>query len=210
MKRSMTLRLKCLCVLLLSFSGVRSHGQVTTQQSLPGPLPVEFAAAAKSFGATGIDLSPDGLWVAYTLTDPRRRKLQQKRNDQWAVFNCTGAPYLLSETDVLITNTQTGQTTNISSGRGANWGPRWSPDGKSLAFYSDRSGKVHVWLWERSTAKLRPLPTAVVHVRFNFERIFWTPDSRQVITKILGTGQRLDGCFDPRAMQAQSEPTSKL
>src|SRR4029079_13171180 len=98
--------------------------------------------------------------------------------------------------DLLISNIKTGQTVNINSGQGANWGPSWSPDGKSLAFYSDRSGKTHVWIWERSTGKLRALTSAFVHVRLQFEKIFWTRDSRQVLTKVLGYTQKLEDCFD--------------
>src|SRR5215203_4143164 len=193
------LKLKLLFV-LLAFCQSNSYGQ---------PLPVEVASGAKTFAATAIDLSPDGLWIAYTLHDPHRRKLQGRRNDQWFVFNCTGAPYAFSDTDVSITNTQTGQTINLTGGRGANWGPRWSPDGKSLAFYSDRSGKAHVWLWQQSSGKLRPLSSAVVHVRFAFEKVLWSPDSKRVITKILGDDQRLDGCFEPGASQPPADATLK-
>ena len=178
-------------------------------QSALQPLPVEIASTAKSFAAVEFDLSPDGVWVAYTLTDPRRRKLQGLPNDQWKFFTCTGAPYLLANTDLLISNIKTGQTINLSSGQGANWGPSWSPDGKSLAFYSDRSGKAHVWLWERSTGKLRALTTAVAHVRLRFEKIFWTPDSRQVLTKILGNTQTLADCFDGTTKKEPFDPVAR-
>src|SRR5829696_1227372 len=201
-----TQSLAVFCVLLMCLANSVAQG---TSPAALEPLPVEIASLAKSFAAIDIDLSPDGSSVAYTLGDPRRRKLQGLPSDQWKVFTCTGAPYLLANTDLLITNTKTGQTINISSGHGANWGPRWSPDGKSLAFYSDRSGKTHVWLWEQSTAKLRALSTAVVHVRFNFERIIWTPDSRRVITKVLGAGQRNNGCFEPGASRPPPDQASK-
>jgi dipeptidyl aminopeptidase/acylaminoacyl peptidase len=203
-------RLTFLSVLLLSLQSVSANTQDVNRPSALGPLPVEIASTAKTFGFTSIDLSPDGLWVAYTLSDPRRRKVQGVRSDQWFTFNCTGSPYAFSDNDVLVTNTQTGQTMNISAGRGANWAPRWSPDGKFLAFYSDRTGKAHVWLWERSTAKLRPLATAVVHVRFGFEKILWTPDSRRVITKVLGAGQTLGPCFDGTLGGRPTEPSSKM
>jgi dipeptidyl aminopeptidase/acylaminoacyl peptidase len=178
-------------------------------QSALEPLPVEIASTAKSFAPVEIDISPDGAWVAYTLTDPRRRKLQGIPSDQWKVFTCTGAPYALANTDLLISNTKTGQTIKISSGQGANWGPSWSPDGKSLAFYSDRSGKAQVWIWERSTGKLRVLTTATVHVRLRFEKIFWTPDSRQVLIKILGNTQKLDDCFDGTTKREPFDPAAR-
>jgi dipeptidyl aminopeptidase/acylaminoacyl peptidase len=178
-------------------------------QSTLQPLPVETASAAKSFAPVEFDLSPDGAWVAYTLIDPRRRKLQGLPNDRWKVFTCSGAPYMLANTDLLITNIKTGQAINLSSERGANWGPSWSPDGKSLAFYSDRSGKSHVWIWERSTGKLRALTTTVVHVRMRFEKIFWTPDSRQILTKIAGNTQSLDDCFDGTTKSEPFDPAER-
>jgi dipeptidyl aminopeptidase/acylaminoacyl peptidase len=173
------------------------------------PLPVEIASGAKVFAPLDIDVSPDGLWVAYTLTDPRRRKLQGLPSDLWKTFTCTGAPYILSNTDLVISNTKTGQAINISSGKDANWAPRWSPDGKSLAFYSDRSGKAQVWIWERPTGKLRVLTSTPVHVRFRFEKIFWTPDSRQVLTKIRGNTQTLDDCFDGTTRRRPFDPAAR-
>jgi len=116
---------------------------------------------------------------------------------------------VLANTDLLITNTKTGQTVKISSGSGANWGPSWSPSGRLLAFYSDRSGTARVWLWERATGKLRPLTSSVVHARFRFEKIFWTPDGRQVLTKVLDESQKLEDCFDGSTRRLPFNPTSK-
>lgn len=192
-------------LLLLSFASSFSQTSVGTLE----PLPVEIGSTAKSFAAVEIDLSPDGEWVAYTLTDPRRRKIQGLPSDQWKNFTCTGAPYTLANTDLLISNTKTSQTINISSGKGANWAPSWSPDGKSLAFYSDRTGKAHVWIWERSTRKLRALTTTVVHPRLRFEKIFWTPDSGQVLTKILGETQTLHDCFDGTTRREPIDPAAR-
>jgi dipeptidyl aminopeptidase/acylaminoacyl peptidase len=191
------------CVLLVPLVG--SSAQTATV----GPLPVEVASAAKSFAPIDIAVSPDGLWVAYTLADPRRRKLQGLRSDEWKTFTCSGAPYLLANTDLVIANTKTGEVIDISSGKGANWGPSWSPDGKSLAFYSDRSGKAYLWMWERSTGRLRALTSAVVHVRFAFEKINWTSDGRQVLTKVLGDTQRLKDCFDGSTSRPPFNPAAK-
>jgi dipeptidyl aminopeptidase/acylaminoacyl peptidase len=179
-------------------------------QSALQPLPVETASTAKSFAPVELDLSPDGASVAYTLIAPRRRKLQGLPSDEWKAFTCTGTPYLLANTDLLVSDTTTGQVLNISSGKAANWGPSWSPDGKSLAFYSDRSGKAHVWIWDRSTGKLRALTTAVVHARSRLEEIVWTSDSRQVLTKILGNAQTLDDdCFDGSTKLKPFDPAAR-
>lgn len=196
------------CLLLVLFASSSAQSTVSSAGA-PGPLPVETAGSAKSFAPVELDLSPDGEWVAYTLSDPRRRKLQGLPSDQWKVFMCSDAPYLLANTELLISNTRTGQTINISSEKGANWGPSWSPDGKSLAFYSDRSGKAHVWIWERSTGKLRALTTGPVHVRLRSEKIFWTPDNRQVLTKVLGNTQTLDYCFDGSTKREPFDPAAR-
>lgn len=195
-------------LLILSVISSRAQSSVSSLKALES-LPVETASAAKSFAPIELDLSPDGLWVAYTLTDPRRRKLQGLPTDTWKVFSCSGAPYVLANTDLLISNTKTGETINISSGQNATWGPSWSPDGKSLAFYSDRSGKAHVWIWERGTGKLRALRSVVVHPRLRLEKIFWTRDRRQVLTKVLGSTQTLDNCFDGTTRRQPFDPAAK-
>src|ERR1051325_2481218 len=195
MKATATRSMMLVC-LLSTFCLSSAAQNSITSPTINAPLPVETASAAKTFAPGNIDLSPDGLWVAYTLSDPLRRKLQGRPSDSLSVFTCSGAPYIFSDSDVLITNTQTGQTINISAGDGANWGPSWSPDGNSLAFYSDRGGKAQIWIWQKSTRKPRPLTAAVVHVRSQIERLLWSADSRRVVTKVLGAGQTLDDCFD--------------
>src|SRR5688500_16860444 len=117
--------LKFLCLLIVFIANNGTYGQLTVRTTqtaaeaanrrveasktewVSGPLPIEIASGAKSFAPADIDLSPDGLWVAYTLSDPRRRKIQSRPSDQWNIFNCSGVPYVFSDSDVLITNTQT-------------------------------------------------------------------------------------------------------
>src|SRR5437870_5968498 len=77
------------------------------------------------------ELSPDGQWVAYAV---RTRMLKEDKNEQrlWMVSTHGGDP---------ISMTAEG----VSSSH-----PRWSPDGKYLAFLSSRNnGKTQVWLLNR-------------------------------------------------------------
>ncbi len=87
--------------------------------------------------------------------------------------------------DVWIANTKTGQSKDLTGGRGTSWSPVWSPDSNYLAFYSDVSGTANLWLWEKSSGNLRQVSKAIVRSFNGFEQARWTPDSKYVVTKIL-------------------------
>src|SRR3954468_20937967 len=62
-------------------------------------------------------LSPDGKWVAYTVSTP---SLQDNRN----------------VSRVWVAEVATAKTRQVTNGPGSDRQPRWSPDGKTLAFIS--------------------------------------------------------------------------
>jgi dipeptidyl aminopeptidase/acylaminoacyl peptidase len=72
-------------------------------------------------------LSPDGRWVAYTVSTP---SLQDNRN----------------VARVWIVEVATARTRQLTGGPGSDRQARWSPDGKTLAFISTREGGAQVWL----------------------------------------------------------------
>src|SRR5213592_3268729 len=72
-------------------------------------------------------LSPDGKWVAYTVSTP---SLQDNRN----------------VSRVWVVEVATGKARQLTGGPGSDRQPRWSPDGKTLAFISTREGGAQVWL----------------------------------------------------------------
>ena len=72
-------------------------------------------------------LSPDGKWVVYTVSTP---SLQDNRN----------------VARVWLAELATGQSRQLTAGPGSDRQPRWSPDGKTLAFISTREGGPQVWL----------------------------------------------------------------
>jgi len=134
-----------------------------------------------------IALSPDGQLVAYTLED--RRKKEREDRTSYGITR-TGAPAFLQGCDVWIADTKTGISKSVTGGRGNSWGPVWSPDGRMLAFNSDRSGMVHLWVWERSSGELRQLSDAVTRM-LDVDRIEWSPDGTQILIRLLPEGMQL-------------------
>jgi dipeptidyl aminopeptidase/acylaminoacyl peptidase len=72
-------------------------------------------------------LSPDGKWVAYTVSTP---SLQENR----------------AVSRIWVAEVATGRSRQLTAGPGSDRQPRWSPDGKNLAFIATREGGPQVWL----------------------------------------------------------------
>ncbi len=104
------------------------------------------------------ELSADGQWVAYAV---RTRMLKEDKNEQrlWMVSTRGGDAIPLT-------------AEGVSSAH-----PRWSPDGKYLAFTSARNaGKNQVWLLDRRGGEAQKL-TEVAQGVSDFE---WSPDSTRL------------------------------
>src|SRR5712692_2284350 len=105
------------------------------------------------------ELSPDGQWVAYGV---RTRMLKEDKNEQrlWMVPTHGG--------DAIPMTAE-----GVSSSH-----PRWSPDGKFLAFLSSRNnGKTQVWLLNRLGGEaVRPTDTAQ-----GVDDFEWSPDSSRLV-----------------------------
>ncbi len=61
------------------------------------------------------------------------------------------------QSDIYQVSTATGEIKPLVTGPGADFFPRWSPDGKSLAFISSRSGSTQLWIMPASGGEARKL-----------------------------------------------------
>jgi dipeptidyl aminopeptidase/acylaminoacyl peptidase len=146
------------------------------------PLPVESVVKARYFGEfTPITFSPDGDRLAYTVRENQRNSFQTSQD-----FYRTGVPWYSEGADIRVVRVSTGEEENLTGGVGNNWLPTWSPDGRFLAFLSDRdgSGQAKLWIWEVLKHSLRKLFDSGVRA----DQIAWMPDSRRLLVTTLPLG----------------------
>jgi dipeptidyl aminopeptidase/acylaminoacyl peptidase len=104
-------------------------------------------------------LSPDAQWVAYTV---KTLSLKEDKSEEriWM------APF--AGGDAIVMSAE-----GVSSSH-----PRWSPDGKYLAFLSARNeSKAQVWLLSRSGGEAQHLTDTPQDV----DDFVWSPDSTRLV-----------------------------
>jgi dipeptidyl aminopeptidase/acylaminoacyl peptidase len=143
------------------------------------PMKVEVLMSMRNLAPhQPIALSSDGRLVAYVIDRPTNEVTVLTD----AEFQSSGVPVGMRNTDVWLTDTETGKTRSLTSGIGANWAPRWSSDGSSLAFLSDRSGASHVWIWNRNLGTLRQL--SAVSVLSYGEEFQWSASGKELLVTL--------------------------
>src|SRR4051794_8965220 len=108
-----------------------------------------------------VQLSPDGKWVAYTLST-------------------VDAAADKSDTDVWITSWDGKQHLRMTTSTESETSPRWSPDGKYLAFLSSRPGKAkgnQVWLLDRNGGEAQQF----TDVKGRLTSYEWSPDAKKLL-----------------------------
>lgn len=131
-----------------------------------------------------LDVSPDGQWVAFGQAG--------KQEDIWVMR--TDGTSLRQLTD------------DIHRDRG----PRWSPDGGQIAFFSNRSGKSEIWVIHLDGSELRQLTDAGCSFPL------WSPDGTRMLattipsTPVVFDPGRLWKEQTPRPLPALDEPNARF
>jgi dipeptidyl aminopeptidase/acylaminoacyl peptidase len=105
-------------------------------------------------------ISPDGAWVAYTVTTVDSAKDK-------------------SDNDVWMTSWDGANTIRVTSSPESEGTPRWSPDDRYLAFLSGRQeGKgAQVWLLDRRGGEAQ----RITQIRGGVSEFAWSPDSKRLV-----------------------------
>jgi Tol biopolymer transport system component len=146
-----------LCLLTIAVV-VLPAGAQTSQPAAKRPLRVGDLYRLRD--VRDPQLSPDGAWVAYSVSaiDSAKDK---------------------SDSDVWMTSWDGTQTVRLTSSPESESSPRWSPDGRYLAFLSGRQeGKgAQLWLLDRRGGEAQ----RVSQVRGGISDYAWSPDSKRIV-----------------------------
>ncbi|MBM4187520.1 MAG: amidohydrolase family protein [Gemmatimonadetes bacterium] len=107
--------------------------------------------------------------LAFTATEGTWISLDLSPDGRTIVFELLGDLYTMPVGG--------GAATRITSGQPYDMQPRFSPDGRSLVFVSDRDGSENLWLADADGGNPRPLTTGE---RENYVSPAWTPDGRYI------------------------------
>jgi len=126
-------------------------------------------------------LSPDGKLFVYTLCDAQQQAVIQKPPHEF--YTAAGTPTDELGCVLWIVDTQTAKGRRLTGAENS-WDPSWSPDGKSLAFYSDREGLARLWVWTVRDGQFRRVGDEPIHGG-GWQIPRWTPDSASLLVPLI-------------------------
>ena len=134
---------------------------LTALQAQTAQRPLQLSDLSRMRDVADPQLSPDGAWVAYTVT--RADSATDKR-----------------DTDVWMARTDGTQNLRVTTAPASEAKPRFSPDGKFLSFVSSRGeedgGDAQLWLLNRAGGEAEK----VTKLKGSVSDYMWSPDGQRL------------------------------
>ena len=162
MKRTVLLLVLCLGLLAVAASAFAEEAQQPAAPAAKRLITLDDMAKFKGVGDP--QRSPDGQWVAFTVstTDVEKDK---------------------GNTDIWMVSWDGSRLLRLTSGPDGAGSPRWSPDGRYLSFLAARGTDeekklgAQVWLLDRAGGEAQRL----TEVKGGVSSYAWSPDSKRLV-----------------------------
>jgi dipeptidyl aminopeptidase/acylaminoacyl peptidase len=131
---------------------------------LPATRPAKLDDLFRIRNVTEARIAPAGDRVAYVISEVDAAK-NVTRSGIWLIDAAGGMPL------------------RLTAGPGRDESPRWSPDGRAMAFISDRDGSNQIWIIDLAGGEARKAVT----VEGGTTNFGWSPDGRKIAFLAHGT-----------------------
>jgi dipeptidyl aminopeptidase/acylaminoacyl peptidase len=176
--------------------------------SVTGQNALTPADTLRIAGVSDAQISPAGDQVIYTVSTTEGKTT---RTTLWLAR--ASAPATIQERERLQPNAQSASEPLLPAGLdGSN--PRWSPDGKRIAFFASKDKQSGIWVLtlglERQPRLVAPVRATNFFITYAGESFAWSPDSRRIAfinaTEEIMAGGIADGARTPSRAAAPDDP----
>jgi imidazolonepropionase-like amidohydrolase/Tol biopolymer transport system component/predicted small lipoprotein YifL len=158
-------------------AGAQTPGPVATPDAASAAAPAEASAEAPKWDVQ----NPPGPSrdIPIDVTRGTWMSLDVSPDGQTIVFDLLG--------DIYVMPVAGGEARAIASGVAWDMQPKWSPDGRHIAFTSDRAGGDNIWIMEADGSN----PTQVSRESFRLlNQPEWSPDGQFIVARKHFTSSR--------------------
>ncbi|MBN1661325.1 MAG: PD40 domain-containing protein [Anaerolineae bacterium] len=135
--------------------------------------------------------SPDGRRIAFV-------SFRDTLTGKWGLSK--GSIYIMAFDPVAG---KAGEVVRVTDGEGGDGWPTWSPDGKRLAFHSDRGGNLDIWVVNVDGSGLTRLTESPADDRYPA----WSPDGKKIAYTSNRSGNEDVWVMNVHQAPAGAEPT---